>query len=565
MSMQAQDLKILVNKKGKVGFADQNGKEVIKCQFESAQPFKDGAAVVTKSGKYGIINATGKIILPLKYTQITSWNDNLYVIKDGKKIGLSDHWGKIVLPAKYSQISKPNCYNRALIAVGGKSTSESKGTYMANAKYGIIDNRGKILVTPKYKGLYEYSFDGTGKKPFHEGKRLSYSDHYIKDTLKTDCSYLGFSNNNKSVYYAGVMDGNGKELIKAGIYYFVMEPHSDMARYYNVKKKKTLCGYHDINTGKGFQTTEFESSIDNIDYWTHGDFIGDIAPVNGASWSFIDKKGKPLRSDYTDVKHSMTTGLWAAKKESGKWDVFNNANNDIESLSGFEAINFPAEEGDKEIFSVKKDGKYGCIDRTGKVVIPFEYEEALSNTYDVIMVKKNGKWGALTTDNTLLIKPEYNSITFPVKRNAQHYWVKKSDNLYYHYNLSTKSVAKTGYKSIYNYIGELAYVVPQDLKVEDTQLNRAQLFIPYTSKATLDAFDMSKAPDYFVYIVNAKDEVVFDLPVSTLYKDTIRKEIEKRGNRPLTTTEKRSLLLEVTKGNRSYDLKSTLGEEEWNY
>ena len=37
--IQAQELKIHVDNKGKVGFADKNGNVVIKCQYESAQPF----------------------------------------------------------------------------------------------------------------------------------------------------------------------------------------------------------------------------------------------------------------------------------------------------------------------------------------------------------------------------------------------------------------------------------------------------------------------------------------------------------------------------------------------
>lgn len=53
---QAQDLTIHVNKKGKVGFVDKNGAEVIKCAYESAYPFSGGYAIVTKSGKSGIYN-----------------------------------------------------------------------------------------------------------------------------------------------------------------------------------------------------------------------------------------------------------------------------------------------------------------------------------------------------------------------------------------------------------------------------------------------------------------------------------------------------------------------------
>lgn len=118
---QAQDLTIHVNKKGKVGFVDKNGAEVIKCAYESAYPFSGGYAIVTKSGKSGIIDERGKVVLPLKYTSIMPWNQSLYLIKTGKIQGLAGHDGKVVLPTKYSFISKPNCYGKALVAVGGSS------------------------------------------------------------------------------------------------------------------------------------------------------------------------------------------------------------------------------------------------------------------------------------------------------------------------------------------------------------------------------------------------------------------------------------------------------------
>ena len=528
-------------------------------------PFSEGVAIVSKSGKSGIIDASGKVLLPLNYNQIVSWNKELYLIKKGKKMGLADHQGKIVLPVIYSHISKLNCFGKALIAIGGKATSNEKKTYMANAKYGIIDNRGNILVNPTYRGLYEFSYDCTNTYPYYEGRRLEYSYHNTIDTLATDCSYLGFSKNGFNIYNAGIMDGNGNELLKSGLYSLVMHPQSGMVRYYDVKKKQTICGYHNIETGNGFQSAIFDSHIDNINFWTHGDFIGDISPVNGTSWSIVDKNGTTLRSGFTLIKHSPTTGLWAAKNSSGKWDVFTDDNKNVDALSGFGDINFPAKKGDKEIFSVMKEGKYGCINLTGEVLVPFEYENALSNTYDVIAVKKDGKWGILSSDNSLLIPMEYEGLLLPSERNAQHYWVMKSDSLYYHLDLSTMNLSDAGYKVVYNFDKELAYVVPKDMAVEDNPVNRAQMYAPNTANATIDALDMSKHTGAFVNIVNTKNEVVFDLPISTMYMDKIRTELEKRNNKHLSATEKKNLLLEITRENRSYDLKSTLGEEEWNY
>lgn len=565
INVQAQDLKILVDKKGKVGFADKNGNQVIQCQYESAQPFRDGVAIVTKSGKTGIIDTKGTVLLPLKYTQISTWNKDLYMVKDGKKLGLANHSGKIVLPVIYSHISKSNCYGRALIALGGKATSNEKKTYMANAKYGIIDNNGNVLITPTYKGLYEFSYDGANHKAYYEGKRLSYSYHYTTDTLITDCSYLGFSKNGFSIYNAGIMDGNGKEILKQGLYYFVMQPQSNMVRYYMVKKNETLCGYHNISTGKGLQVAKIDKNIDNIDYWTHGDFIGDIAPVNGTSWTFIDKTFKTIRSDYTLLKHSQHTGLWAAKNKTGKWDVFDESNNDITSLSGYEDIYFPVNEGDTEIFSVMKNDKYGCITRSGEIKVPFKYDKAIGNNFGVIAVKKDDKWGLISPENRCLIPTEYVDVTLPTEFNSIHFWVTKSDSLKYHFNVSTQKISATGYKSASNFKNGIAHVTPVNMVLNNTPINRAQLFVPNTAKKTIDSADISKSAGAFGYLLDTNDNLLMDQPVSALYRDNVIKEIEKCGNRELSESEKKNILLYVTRENRSYDLKSKISEQEWNY
>lgn len=565
MNVQAQELKIHVDKKGKIGYVDQDGNEVIKCQYESAQPFNDGIAIVTKGGKSGIIDTKGTVLLPLKYTQIFPWNKNLYLIKSGKLMGLANHEGKVVLPAKYSLISRPNCYGKALIALGGKATPINKKTYMAKAKYGIINVNGDILVEAKYKGLYEFAFDGKNLTQLHEGKTLSFSNHITTDTLITDCSYLGFSGNSFGSNNAGIMDGNGKEILKPGLYNIVMQPQSGIVRYYNTTKKQTICGYHNLNTGKGFEAAKFDSKFLDINFWTHGDFIGEIAPVNGSSWSFINNSGTTVRTGYSSLKHSIASGLWAAKNNTGTWDVFDDYNRDVASLSGYEEIEFPSFKEDKQIFSVKKDGKFGCITRSGDVRVPFEYEKAYGNIYDMIAVMKDGKWGMVSPENSELIPTAFANVVFPSERSTKHMWVTKEDSLFYHYNLKTNQISTTGYKRVDNFKDGIAHVAPTDMIVDNTPLNRAQLFIPNADKTAIDNIDASKNIDKFGYLINENDEVLMDIPVSVAYKELIVKEIQKRNGRALTSMEKKNILLEATRENRSYDLNATLSKDEWNY
>lgn len=586
VGLQGQDLRIHVDKKGRVGFADSQGNVVIDCKYESATPFSDGVSVVSKSDKYGLINDKGEVILPLKYSSISTWN-NLRLLKDGKKMGLADKRGNIVLKVEYSLISKSNCYGKALIAIGGKSTANEKKTYMNGAKYGIIDANGSVLIPAQYKGLYEFAYDGKLSHPFDEGQRLLYSYHNISDTLITDCSYLGASKNGASIYEAGVIDGSGKSIIKEGLYSYVMYPKSNMVRYYIAKKKETICGYHNILTGTSFQAATFKLPLANVKFWTHGDFIGEIAPVNGNQWSFIDKNGKSIRSGYTALKHSETTGLWGAKNSSDTWDVFDDNNTNLERLSGYNEIEFPKQQGDKEVFVVKKGNNYGGISRSGSVVIPFEYEHALANSYDVVPVKKSGKWGALTADNRELFPPMYANFIMPDERNSQHYWVQQSDSLFYHLNLSNNKVSPNGFKTVHNFKNGVAFVIPEGFAASDNIVNKAQLYAPNTPYSTIygqkkeaDAKNKrGKANDKkqesnevvpsksekFGLLINTDDALLLTRPVSVLYKDRVVEELKNRVNKPLTEAEAKSVLLKVTQENRVYGLNELLDEDEWNY
>ncbi len=60
------------------------------------------------------------------------------------------------------------------------------------------------------------------------------------------------------------------------------------------------------------------------------------------------------------------------------------------------------------LFLSKKDGKYGFIDKEGKVVVDYIYDDATSqNIYGYAGVKKDGKWGVVDNKGNLIQEPTY--------------------------------------------------------------------------------------------------------------------------------------------------------------
>ena len=57
----------------------------------------------------------------------------------------------------------------------------------------------------------------------------------------------------------------------------------------------------------------------------------------------------------------------------------------------------------------KKDGKYGFVDKTGKVIVDYAYDDAMEqNDYGFVAVKKDNKWGSINSKGTVIQEPTYN-------------------------------------------------------------------------------------------------------------------------------------------------------------
>jgi len=68
---------------------------------------------------------------------------------------------------------------------------------------------------------------------------------------------------------------------------------------------------------------------------------------------------------------------------------------------------------EKSVLKYKKDGKYGLIDYSGKVIAKPIYEEIENLLYKEgeLLVKQEGKYGVINIKGTVLVKPEYDGIS----------------------------------------------------------------------------------------------------------------------------------------------------------
>ena len=179
LSVQAQDLTIRSDKKGRLGYFDEDGKEVIKCQFDEAEPFINGYARVLKGEDYGIINEKGKFVSG-KYSVMTEYADTeYYLVAEG---------GSDIKPAKPGKAEKP------IKSRAGVSEYVFKGSMqfpIKGAKWGVVDRNGKELIKVEYD---EVSYPINGVIYVIQGGKTGFYDLNMHLVLKPTYTYMGAFN-----------------------------------------------------------------------------------------------------------------------------------------------------------------------------------------------------------------------------------------------------------------------------------------------------------------------------------------------------------------------------------
>lgn len=91
-------------KNDKWGFANPDGKFLIKPLFEEAKEYSDGYAYIKYGGKWGIINTTPAYVVNPMYDDIESFGADLDIVSKDGKYGIIKKSGQVRLPVEYDKI-----------------------------------------------------------------------------------------------------------------------------------------------------------------------------------------------------------------------------------------------------------------------------------------------------------------------------------------------------------------------------------------------------------------------------------------------------------------------------
>lgn len=370
-------IKVGYGKQNAFGIFDEQGNMVIPPIMQSINIHhsKEGTYFICRSEKgfYGLVDQTGKTVLPFVYNYIDQISEGLVYVKSFNEWGVVNLTGLPVIGfgnIEDADERKKTTYRRTKQFFNGRMMTIAKVS--DGGKMGIIDTKGNWVIKPKYESI----------------SRVDTNRSYIISVIDP--------NDKRRIKY-GIIDYNGNEIVPP-----IYSSISTEGKNYIVADGVDPYGY-DFSE---FADDDFFEEIDKADQSTN----------QIQKWGMLGPNGKIL----IPVKQLNISSTWDKQivmvdNEFGKIEKNTKMNKALYDYTGkmllnlnqydvfvFDSTKFitkPKKEyrrmepyyGDG-LMNVAKAGKWGFVDKTGKVIIPFQYDHASAYYRGAAIVKKGDEW-----------------------------------------------------------------------------------------------------------------------------------------------------------------------------
>ncbi|PNK60462.1 WG repeat-containing protein [Psychrobacter sp. FDAARGOS_221] len=400
------------------GLINAKGEEVAAPEYRAIRYFSDGLLRIEKGHKEGLITTTGKVVLPTVYDDIGVLHDGYaeILIADSEsnnvKKGLVNQKGEVIASPKYDEIFSAVGSDSDVLVVSIKKSED-------DIKYGLINLSGQIIVPIIYD------------KPFY------FTDGWSKACKDKHCNFINTKGELLLPYWAddvGIFNESKAWVKQNGRYGYIDESGQIVIPFlyddtdFFVENGRAIVSYNPENLTQGYgeeiqRDTYGVIDMDNniivpFEYQRITRVNPNLLYVQQADdFSFLDNNGNLATTKKFDkiVWRSLFDELFTVKKD-GKWGFINR---DFETVIPFEydkAVEFK-----NDLAAVKKNNKFGFINRDGQTVIPFDYDDANIDIDDwrskyrfdydgIVALRKNGYWGVIDKDNTIIVPFIYDDI-----------------------------------------------------------------------------------------------------------------------------------------------------------
>ena len=427
---------------GLYGLIDFDGKKITENIYNSITniDYKEGNLKVEQNGSYGVINIKGTTILEPVYDAIMAdgyYNEEtkyekagfiLRIVTDeGYRFGYADRTGKIILDTLYNEVSR-------LTEVKGDDVYLVTST---NGRYGLYKNNKEILANeytdisfdPNNNLLIVQKDQAQGVVNL-EGNNIVPIDY---DNIIIGGKYIDAQKGEETV----VFDSNGNNL------------NTDILSYNQVSDLAIVIDKNNnYNIVDSSGNKKLKENYTYIEYFNNNYFIvtkdGKTGVINGNGNVVINLdydaiqaidgtnvlqaiKTNENRTDIIDSNMNIHEGIVNANvvKKDNYIKVYSETEVKYFDLSGNE-ITYKELFPNNTLYASESNGKWGLVDKNGKVVVNYDYDMVTEQNGNVFGVKKDGVWQVIDTSGELVSDNKYNLSWLDVTFLGEYYKINNS-------------------------------------------------------------------------------------------------------------------------------------------
>ena len=228
-------------RKGKWGFMNRQGVEVIHCIYDTPAVFKNGKSVIRYFGREGIIDLEGNWVVKPLYNAIIDYSYDFYIARLEEQYFVKSYLGEIIYFSTNPIVIENGSFkeikpeDETKTYVGLSSDEDNWNIIFVNGKYGFEGPDGLLKVTYRYDSLLPYY---EGLAAFKLRGKWGFIDRYEQIVVQPRFSEVSsFSNGLSKVK----KEGNYGLIDKRGT--FVLKPNYDDLKH--IKNKVWLATQQD--------------------------------------------------------------------------------------------------------------------------------------------------------------------------------------------------------------------------------------------------------------------------------------------------------------------------------
>lgn len=370
---------VLALKGAKLGMLDKNGNTIIPFEYDGNSGVWEDEKIcfLKKNGKFGLLNFQGEILLPFKYDKIVNGGKSGVIgVQIGEKFGLINYRKhKEVLPCEYENVKLG--YVRRW-SWGGYEYNDLTNHLIAvknEGRWGFVDLNGKLVVPFKYEdGEQEDNIFYRNAAAVIKNKRYGLIDTLGNVIAPFEYEYI--VNMYHKPFFVAKNYKTKKSVLLADDGRIITNAY-DWIAHYTLPSEDSVCSFQDgkfegllnFYTGEEIIPANKYSSIDQRHNGGYECDKGIYRACKNKKYGFIDSEGKEIIECQYEDALAFTNGFGQVK-QNGKWGYVAASSNGIAIGCIYEDCG-PFEEDN--LARVQYEGKWGCVNAVGKIVIPCKY------------------------------------------------------------------------------------------------------------------------------------------------------------------------------------------------